>query len=506
MRSINPRRTGRWIFPSAVTTLVLATLIGLTVTISPVSAEPTADGLDDAITDTLATQPAARTATSDKPPVIDRMRSDGEWVFGAATVPEDSDSEEAPKSTLYVAKLDDEGDWDVAFEGTPEFGSMVSNAPESVVSGGEKAALAAPQPRSGNTGLSLPWKQGQSWYMGGGPHGISGESRPYNSVDFNGGDGRVLAPASGRIYKTCVRNGSAEVKIVHNNGFTTSYYHMTDLIGAADGTEITAGTYLGRTGTQLPCGGFASGAHVHMSLYKGAQPVPVNGVTIGGWTFREGREAYGGYAEHEGQQVRTGGRLVNYGGGDDSSPKPTDPKPTDPKPTDPKPTDPKPTNPKPPTTTPKPPKPNPTLAKGTVRPYPDRNRNVNLRSGPGTRNSVVGTVRDGDVLTITCTARGDRLSGKWGGTDLWNKLDNGKWISDGFLETGSNGPVAPACQSNETPKPAPHKGTDGDEPDAGQPDESTGEEQPAEESPEDEWTEDEWPDDEWGDSDWSWWN
>ncbi|MFD6162509.1 peptidoglycan DD-metalloendopeptidase family protein [Nocardia sp. NPDC060256] len=466
----------------------------MTVTIGPVSAEPTADGLDDAITDTLATQPATKTATSDKPPVIDRIRSDGEWVFGAATVPQDTESEETPKSTLYVAKLDDEGDWSVALEGTPEFGSMVSEAPESVVSGGEKAALTAPQPRSANTGLSLPWKQGQAWFMGGGPHGISGESRPYNSVDFNGGDGRVMAPAAGRIYKTCVRNGSAEVKIVHNNGYTTSYYHMTDIIGAADGTEIAAGTYLGHTGTQLPCGGFASGAHVHMSLYKGSQPVPVNGVTLGGWTFHEGPEAYGGYAEHEGQQVRTGGRLTNFGGGDNSTPTPTDPKPpTTPKPTDPKPpTTPKPTDPKPPTN-PKPtdPKPNPTLAKGTVRPFPDRNRKVNLRSGPGTRNSVVGTVRNGDVVTITCTARGERLNGKWGATDLWNKLDNGKWVSDGFLETGSNGPVAPDCQQNEKPKPPRGKPNN---------------EETDEQMPDDGWTEDEWPGD-WADGDWtdSWW-
>ncbi|WP_433659332.1 peptidoglycan DD-metalloendopeptidase family protein [Nocardia sp. CA-128927] len=489
--------------------MVLATLIGLAVTVSPVSAEPTADGLDDAITDSLATQPAERTANSDKAPVIDRMRSDGEWVFGAATVPEDSESEETPKSTLYVAKLDDEGEWDVALEGTPEFGHMVSNAPESVVSGGEKAALTAPQPRSGNTGLSLPWKQGQSWYMGGGPHGISGESRPYNSIDFNGGDGRVMAPAAGRVYKTCVRNGSAEVKIVHNNGFTTSYYHMTDVIGAADGTEITAGTYLGKTGTQLPCGGFASGAHVHMSLFKGAQPVPVNGVTIGGWTFREGQQAYAGFAEHEGQQVRAGGRLMNYGGGDDSKP-PTDPKPptTNPKPpTDPKPPTKPPTDPKPPTTGPKPPtdpKPPATKAKGTVRPFPDRNRNVNLRSGPGTRNSVVGAVRNGDVITITCTARGERLSGKWGATDLWNKLDNGKWISDGFVDTGSNGPVAPACQQNDTPKP--HRGTDGEEPNGEQPDsQGPGEESPDDEWSDDGWTEEDWPSDPWGDWTNSWW-
>lgn len=474
--------------------MVSITIIVLAVAAGPVGAEPTPDGLDDAISDTLVREQVPE--ATEKEPVIDRMRSDGEWVFGAATVPQDSDSEDAPKSTLYVAKLDDDDDWTVALEGTPEFGHLVSSAPESVVSHGEKAALTAPQPRSANTALSLPWPQGQAWYMGGGPHGVSGSSRPYNSVDFNGGDGRVLAPASGRVYKTCVRNGSAEVKIVHNNGLTTTYYHMTNVIDAANGAEIAAGTYLGRIGTQLPCGGFASGPHVHMSLYRGNQPIALNGTTMGGWTFREGPDAYGGYAEREGKQVRAGGRLMNYGGGDNSNPAPpTTPEPREP--TTPKPPTPAPTTPKQPA-----PAPDPSLANGIVRPYPDRNRKVNLRSGPGTRNGIVGTVRDGDSVTIVCTARGDRLSGKWGPTDLWNKLDTGQWISDGFLYTGSNGPVAPACDAPAPPaRPGPEPGTDGEQDQSGDPPDQTDDQQ---DQTDDEWSDDDWSGDDWADDGWTW--
>ncbi|WP_280406166.1 peptidoglycan DD-metalloendopeptidase family protein [Nocardia brasiliensis] len=477
--------------------MVSITIIALAVAAGPVGAEPTPDGLDDAISDTLVREQIPE--ATEKDPVIDRMRSDGEWVFGAATVPQDGDSEDAPKSTLYVAKLDDDDDWTVALEGTPEFGHLVSAAPESVVSHGEKAALTAPQPRSANTALSLPWPQGQAWYMGGGPHGVSGSSRPYNSLDFNGGDGRVVAPASGRVYKTCVRNGSAEVKIVHNNGLSTTYYHMTNVIDAANGSEIAAGTYLGHIGTQLPCGGFASGPHVHMSLYRGNEPISLNGTTMGGWTFREGPEAYGGFAERAGKQVRAGGRLMNYGGGDDSNPAPPTatptPPPTSKPPITPKPPTPAPPTPKPPTTPPTP-EPDPTLANGIVRPYPDRNRKVNLRSGPGTRNAIVGTVRDGDSVTIVCTARGDRLDGKWGPTDLWNKLDTGKWISDGFLYTGSNGPVAPDCAEPAPPhRPTPGTGTDGEE-------NQTEDEWPDSEWPEPESPGDDWPDDGWT---WDWW-
>ncbi|WP_280465817.1 peptidoglycan DD-metalloendopeptidase family protein [Nocardia brasiliensis] len=256
-----------------------------------------------------------------------------------------------------------------------------------------------------DTGLALPWRGGEAWFMGGGPHGYSGRSRPFNSLDFSGGDGRVLSPARGRFYKTCVRNGSAEIRLVHDNGYTTSYYHMTNLPDVADGTLVAAGTYLGRIGVRLPCGGSANGPHVHMSLYRGRTPIPVHGKTIGGWTFWQGRNPYEGRAEHDGRSIGTGGRLTNYGG----------------------------------TLA-------PTQATGIARPRPGTDK-VNLRSGPGLDHRIIGTVRNGDVVEIACTARGERLKGNWGHTDLWNKLDADAWISDGFLDTGTNNPVAPPCQA-----------------------------------------------------------
>lgn len=376
-----------------------------------VSAAP--PGLDEAVTATLLTQKQAAPATA---PVIDHMREEGDWAFGAATIPA-TNSDEAPTSSLYVAQRTGQ-EWKVGLEGTDEFRRLIQQAPESVVSSGEKATFTAPQTRGINTGLSLPWRQGDSWYMGGGPHGNSGSSRPFNSIDFNGGNGQVLAVGEGLVYKTCVRAGSALVKLVHNNGYTTTYYHMTNLINAADGTQIAEGTYLGRIGTQLPCGGSASGDHVHMSLYNtNGDAVAVDGKTFGGWTFQEGSSAYRGYAERNGVIVNVGGRITNYGSGE------------------------------------------PTQATGTVRPYPESNTTVNLRSGPGLSYSIVGKAADGDIVRIACTARGDMVEGKWGNTDLWNKLDTGSWISDGFVDTGSNDPVAPACAAADVATSTPESQT-----------------------------------------------
>lgn len=69
----------------------------------------------------------------------------------------------------------------------------------------------------------------------------------------------------------------------------------------------------------------------------------------------------------------------------------------------------------------------------------------NLRSGPGTSYSVVGSVGSGVRVNIVCQKAGTSHTGPWGTTSLWDKLDSGKWISDAFVYTGSNGTVAPRC-------------------------------------------------------------
>ncbi|ALG09264.1 hypothetical protein AOZ06_22230 [Kibdelosporangium phytohabitans] len=341
-------------------------------------------------------------------PVVETSRTHGNWAFGSTTVPVASHEHEAPRSSLFVAQNLGRK-WRVELEGTPGFVELAGKAPREVVSDSEKELFAnnlqSRQQRgalAADTGLGLPWPQGVAWWMGGGPHGNSGNSRPFSSIDFNGGDGRVLSAGPGKVYKSCVRGRSALVKVVHPNGYSTTYYHMYDLTTLADGSNVQTGTYLGHIGNELPCGGSSSGAHVHLSLLRGNTHVSVNNQTIGGWTFYEGSSAYGGYALRNGVRVNVGGRVTNYGGGG-----------------------------------------TPSLPTGTVN--GGDNPSVNIRSGPGLSYDVTGTADTGTVVQISCTARGETVEGVWGATDLWNKLNTGGWISDGFLDTGSSGPVAPAC-------------------------------------------------------------
>lgn len=390
--------------------IALVAGVGVMVMPQPAAAKPTPTLAESVRAAMLAQHgEAARrdygTAALAAPLVEPTRNAANTWVFGTTTIPAPVTAHTTPPSSIFVARLDQSG-WRVELEGTAGFVELARQAPTDVVSDSEKRLFAqnhqAAQSIMAETGLGLPWPQGVAWWMGGGPHGNSGQSRPFSSIDFNGGDGRALAAGAGKVYKSCISGRSALVKVVHPNGYSTTYYHMYDLTTLADGSNVQTGTYLGHIGNELPCGGSSSGAHVHFSLLRGSTHISVHGMTIGGWTFFEGAQAYGGYAERNGVRVSRGGRLTNFGGGG-----------------------------------------TPSLPTGTVN--AGDNDSVNVRSGPGLSYSIVGSLANGTVVRIVCTARGDVVQGVWGPTDLWDRLEDGGWVSDGFVDTGSNEPVAPAC-------------------------------------------------------------
>lgn len=69
---------------------------------------------------------------------------------------------------------------------------------------------------------------------------------------------------------------------------------------------------------------------------------------------------------------------------------------------------------------------------------------LSVRSAPSTTASIVGTLADGAIVTITCQERGDMVTGTFGTTDLWDKVGGG-YVSDAFVNTGADGQVAPTC-------------------------------------------------------------
>jgi len=335
-----------------------------------------------------------------------RYAAGGNWAFGGGIIRVPEQVEATPLAVLFLARRVG-GSWSVSLEGSPEFAAAARSAPvlsaaERKLFGRTPGSTAAPA-TAADTGLALPWKLNQGWAHWG-VHGDSGDSYPYNSIDFYGGDGDVRASRAGYLYRFCTNARWPYVKVVHDNGYSTGYYHISNQTTKGDGSYVAAGEYLGRIDVQLPCGGRANGNHVHWTLWQGSTAVSVVGKTIGGWTWYAGSAAYQGYAERNGQRVYRNYccPIVNYGSGGTTYPT------------------------------------------GTVE--TGNLSSVNLRSGPGLSYSIVGSVYDGDVVEIACTATGDPVTGPWNNeTTVWNRLPDGRYVSDAFVDTGTDDPVAPAC-------------------------------------------------------------
>jgi hypothetical protein len=237
---------------------------------------------------------------------LSRMDRRGTWAFGTETIPPPPGMPVMPDSSLYLAQLTPAG-WNVALAGTPEFTTLLNKAPASVVSAGERPALAKFSTAVDtplDSGLMLPWTVGQSWSLLASDQGVSG---------FDGGDGRVLAAGDGRIYRLCsTAAGHGLVLLVHPNGLATQYYQLTDVTKARDGSLVKRGAYLGRTGTEQPCGGGeAPQRMVRFSISDANGPVRLDRVQIGGWTLRETMAAT--FAERAGVRVAAGNPLLNFG-------------------------------------------------------------------------------------------------------------------------------------------------------------------------------------------------
>lgn len=267
-------------------------------------------------------------------PVIEphRQSGDGRWLFGGAYFPIPDGLHSGPVAVLFIARHS-AGGWEVALEDSVRFNALAQSAPAGIVSRDERELfaerLSAIQARGTDTfagaesmlavdvGLSLPFKyMGPVWGTSG-VHGDSGSSRPYNAIDFWGGDARVLTSRKGTAYKYCTNARWPYIKVMHKNGWSTGYYHTRNQASISNGQSMTEGQFIGQNGVELPCGGSASGDHVHWTLWRDSGAAEaVDNKLIGGWTWQEGSQPYSGYAERNGKRVNAGqSGLVNYGHG-----------------------------------------------------------------------------------------------------------------------------------------------------------------------------------------------
>ena len=64
-----------------------------------------------------------------------------------------------------------------------------------------------------------------------------------------------------------------------------------------------------------------------------------------------------------------------------------------------------------------------------------------MRSGPGYSSfAMTGDLHEGDTVDIACQAQGEVVSEQgWGTSGIWDKLTNGSWASDLYIDTPAIG-------------------------------------------------------------------
>ncbi|ANP48688.1 uncharacterized protein YraI [Streptomyces griseochromogenes] len=70
---------------------------------------------------------------------------------------------------------------------------------------------------------------------------------------------------------------------------------------------------------------------------------------------------------------------------------------------------------------------------------------LNVHMGPGTDYNIVRLLPEGAQVHIYCQAPGTKVTGTYGTSTIWDNIDNGEYVSDAYVKTGSDGYVAARC-------------------------------------------------------------
>ncbi len=153
-----------------------------------------------------------------------------------------------------------------------------------------RSRTALPQPRGDappTNLLQFPYPLNARWHVGG-AHTHSGSGRfPMSSLDMSVGGGWgsnqsnnwVTSSAAGRFK----RHSSCMAEVVHEGGWSTTYYHLMN-IRQATGATVAANEPIANpanTRRQALCdGGSSTGPHEHWSLKSNGSQHHLNGVTL----------------------------------------------------------------------------------------------------------------------------------------------------------------------------------------------------------------------------------
>jgi uncharacterized protein YraI len=70
---------------------------------------------------------------------------------------------------------------------------------------------------------------------------------------------------------------------------------------------------------------------------------------------------------------------------------------------------------------------------------------LNVRSGPGTSYPVVRVLPYDAEVIIYCQSPGTKVNGYYGTSSIWDNISSDQFISDAYVDTGSDGYVTGRC-------------------------------------------------------------
>ncbi|KDN20169.1 hypothetical protein [Amycolatopsis rifamycinica] len=70
---------------------------------------------------------------------------------------------------------------------------------------------------------------------------------------------------------------------------------------------------------------------------------------------------------------------------------------------------------------------------------------MNVRASASTTAAIKGLAANYAKVNIECYVEGDTVTGKFGTGNIWDRIGPGHYVSDTYLQTGSDQPVAPHC-------------------------------------------------------------
>jgi uncharacterized protein YraI len=76
---------------------------------------------------------------------------------------------------------------------------------------------------------------------------------------------------------------------------------------------------------------------------------------------------------------------------------------------------------------------------------------LTVRASPGTGYDAWSSVADGTTVTILCQTPGSSVTGTYGTSTIWDMLANGGFVSDSYVNTGSDGYVEHHCAYSADP-------------------------------------------------------